>query len=114
MRRRRDVDALGQHGSFLAAAERVDVDRQRLDGAVVEPAGPGRHHAAAAVPDAFDDRRLVGAIEPDRVGQVGRAELAVALAVVAMTDGAIVGEDLLAGREIGAWRRPAGRTSERT
>src|SRR5215831_8499161 len=59
--------------SPLPAAEHVDVHGDRLDGGLVEPGGPGRHHAAAPVPQAVDDRRLVGAVEPDRVGQVGCA-----------------------------------------
>ena len=59
----------------------MDVDGERLDGHRVEPPGPGRHHAAAPVGDRLDDRRLVRAVEPDGVGQVRRAELAVALAV---------------------------------
>ena len=69
---------------------------------VVEPAAPGRHDAAAAVPNALDDRR-VGPSHRARSASVrfGRAELAIALAVVAMTGGAIVGKDLLAGRKIG-------------
>ena len=43
--------------------------------------------------DAVHDRRLVGAIEPDLVGQVGRADLAIALALRPVANGAIVGED---------------------
>ena len=45
---------------------------------------------------------LVGAIEPDLRRQIGRADILVALAFVAVAGGAIVGEDLLAQREIGA------------
>ena len=45
----------------------------------------------------LDHRRLVRAVEPDLVGQVGRAQLLVALAVVAVAGDAILGEDLLAG-----------------
>ncbi len=39
----------------------------------------------------------VAAVEPDLVGQVGRAEVAVALAVLAVAGGAVLGEELLAG-----------------
>ena len=42
---------------------------------------------------------LVRPVKPDPVGQIRRAELAIALAVSAMTDGAIVREYLLAERQ---------------
>jgi len=47
------------------------------------------------------DRGLVGAIEPDRVGEVGHAEVTIAFAVLAVTDGAVLREDRLAGSQIG-------------
>ena len=48
--------------------------------------------------DALHDGFLIRPVEPDLVGQIGRAELAIALAFGAMTDRAIVGEYLLAER----------------
>ena len=39
------------HGqSLLSPAQRVDVNRERLDRALIKPANPGRHDAAAPVP----------------------------------------------------------------
>ena len=67
-----------------------------------EASAPGRHYAAAPVLDALHDDCLVRPVEPDLVGQVWRAELAIALALLPVADCAIVGEDLLAKREIGA------------
>src|SRR5207253_10830169 len=68
----------------------------------IEPPGPCRHHAAARIGNDLDDRRLVRAEQPDAVGQVRRAELAIALAFRAVTERAIVGVDLLARSEIDA------------
>ena len=85
-----EIDSAAAHRLFLPAAERMHVNCQRLDGGVVEPAGPARHHAAAAVPDPLHDRGLVGAEQPDGVGQARRPELAFAVAVLAVADGAIV------------------------
>src|SRR5215813_7134094 len=87
-------------------------DRERVDGRVVEPADPCRHHARTAVGDGLDDRSFVRAVEPDLVRQIRRAELFVALATVAMASRAVVGEDLLAYCEIGAHAyRKAGQRS---
>src|SRR5215471_2731122 len=77
----------------LSAAKRMHVHRERVDGPIVEPAGPCRHHTGAAVGNSLDNRRLVRAVEPDLVGEVGRAEFFVALGVVAMATGAIICED---------------------
>src|SRR5581483_4682253 len=79
-----------------------------LDRRRIEASAPGRHDAATSVADAIHDGRLVGRIEPDRVGEIGRAELAIALAVLAMASGAVVGEDLLAGGNVGARGNEAG------
>src|SRR3954468_20805271 len=86
----------------FSAAKSVDIDRQRLDRRRVEPSAPRRHDAAAADPHALHHRALALAIEPDAGRQVRRAEIAVALAVVAVAGRAIVGIDLLALGEIGA------------
>src|SRR5262245_15499907 len=86
---------------LLPTAQRVHVDRQSLAG---EPVDPGGHHAGAGIGDDVGDRRVVGAVEPDRIGEVRRAELLVALAGIAMTDGAIVGVELLACGGIEALR----------
>src|SRR5581483_7784497 len=99
-------------GLLLAAAEGVHVDGQRLDRGVVEPTVPGRHYPAAAVPQPLDNGRLVGTVEPHRVGQVGRAHGAAAVSVGAVTGGAGRGENLLSGDQIGALvgRQPGGGT----
>ena len=89
---------------FLAAAEGVHVHRQRLDGGIIQSAGPRRHDAAAAIPDACNNRIPVRAVEPDRIGQVWRAKLARALSALAVAGGAIVSENLLACGKLGIGR----------
>ena len=72
----------GLHRSSLAAAEGMHVDRERLDRDVVEPAAPRR--ASRRRDRSRCLRRsigLSGAVEPDGIAQVRRAELALALAV---------------------------------
>src|SRR6185437_7635315 len=66
---------------FFAAAQRPDVDDELLQRRLIEALAPGRHDAAAANGDALHDRLLVGTVEPDLVGQIGRADLAIALAL---------------------------------
>src|SRR4029079_9219172 len=85
---------------WFSTAEGMHVHREGLQGRVVELAAPCRHHAAPAVDDAFYDGFLVRRVEPDIVGEVWRAELAVALAVRPVTGGAIVGKDLCAARQV--------------
>src|SRR5438034_3092614 len=80
--------------SSLSAAERVDVNRHRLDGDGIEPPFPCGHDAGTAVGDGLDEARLVGTVEPDLVGQVRRTEFRIALGVVTMTGDAVLREDL--------------------
>ena len=54
-----------------------------------------------------------GTVEPDRVGQIGGAELAVALAVLAMAGGAVLGEHL-PGRRLGSFASPGRPESDAT
>src|SRR5450759_3109856 len=88
--------------SLLSTAEAIDVDDQRLDDRLAQAALPGRHHAAAPVLQALHDGFLVGPVEPDLVGQIGRPKLAIALALRPVTGDAVVGEHASAEREIGA------------
>ena len=89
--------AVGHHGSPFSTAERVHVNRERLDRRVVEATRPSGHHAAPPVPETVDDGVLFGAIKPDLVSQIRRAEIALALAVVAVTRRAVVEEELEIG-----------------
>src|ERR1035437_1858370 len=91
--------------SLLSTAEAIDVDDQRLDERLAQAALPGRHHAAAPVLQALHDRFLVGTVEPNLVREIGRPKLAVTVASRPVTGGAVVGEYLLAEREIGAGLR---------
>src|SRR3954471_19173238 len=94
---------------LFASTERVDIDRQRLDRGGIEPADPGGHDAGAAVADGLDERRLVRTVEPDLVGQVGRAEFLVTLGVIAVARRAVISEDFLArSRVISRSGRQAG------
>src|SRR5262245_7547355 len=86
--------------ALFAAAERMDVYRHRLDRGGVKTALPGRHDAGAAVADGVDQRRLIGTIEPDLVGQVRRADVRIALAVVAVTGRAVLRKDFRAIRRV--------------
>jgi hypothetical protein len=74
----------------------VDVSRQHLDGDRVQTRAPGGHHAIAGVGHGFGQRGAIAAIEPDRVAQLRRADHAVALAIRAVADHAVLGEDLRA------------------
>src|SRR5450759_570068 len=87
--------------SLLSTAEAIDVDDKRLDDRLAQTALPGRHHAAAPVLQALHDGCLVGPVKPDLVGEIRPAELAVTLAFRPMAQHAIIGEHLLAEREIG-------------
>src|SRR5690242_9174482 len=86
--------------SPLSATQHEDVDGDRLEGGLVEPVDPRRHHTGASVPQAVDDGRLVGAVQPDRVGQVRRPDIVLALAVGAVALRAGVGIDLLAAGKV--------------
>src|SRR6266700_2111727 len=91
--------------SSLSATKRVHKHRHRLDGNGIKPPFPCGHHAGTAIGDGLDDGRLVGAVEPDPVGQVRRAKLLVALAIVAMTGDAVVSEDLGSRGCVVSWPR---------
>ena len=58
----------------------------------IEAAVPGGHHAAAPGADRLDDRLPAIAVEPDPIGEVGRAQLVIALAVVAVAARALLGK----------------------
>src|SRR6476469_8866493 len=79
----------------LSAAARVTIDGERFDRHRIEPRAPGRHDSPAAEIDSLHDGGFVEAIEPDLIGEIWRTELAVALAVLAMTEGAVRGEKLV-------------------
>src|SRR5579875_135361 len=72
----------------------MDVDREHLDGGLVESLRPGRHAAVARVGDRLDNRLLLAAVEPDTVVELLGADLDIALALVAVAGGAILREDL--------------------
>ena len=57
----------------LAAAEAVDIGRDRADLRLAEARGPFRHDTERAVMDHLLDRPEIAAIEPDRIGKVRRA-----------------------------------------
>jgi hypothetical protein len=73
----------------FTAAQAVDIGRQHLDRGRAETVAPGGHHAGVGIGHGFGNRGAAAAIEPDLVGQVGRAEHAVALAVRVVTGHAI-------------------------
>src|SRR6187549_3232155 len=70
-----------------------DVAREQVDLLRGQAPGLRRHHAALAVLDDVGDRVLAPAVQPDLVGQVGRADRLVALALGAVAGGA--GDELL-------------------
>ena len=78
---------------LLAAAQRVHVDGQHLDGRVVQPVGPGGHHAVLRLVDLRDDFGPLAAEQPDLVVERRRAELRNAAAVLAVARRALGGED---------------------
>src|SRR5215469_5307907 len=73
----------------LAAAQRVDIDGQGLEGRRIEAIDPGGHHAISTVGNTLNDSRLVRAVEPDCVGEVWGPQFLVALTVLAVADSAI-------------------------
>src|SRR5215470_5063858 len=83
----------------------MDVNGERLDGDGIEAADPGRHHAAAAGPNALHDSLLTAAVEPDIIRQIGGALVLVSLAVEPVAARALIGEHFLAA----ARRRRIGR-----
>src|SRR5262245_23455521 len=89
-----DLD-LAQGRRLLAAAQAMHVERQRLEGCRVETAGPGGHHPTTSRPHAFRHRLPAVAIEPNRVRQIGSAELEFAFAITAVTRGTLLGKRLL-------------------
>src|SRR5579872_4985973 len=76
--------------ALFAAAQRVDIDRQRLDRHGIEPTVPGRHHAGATVGDGLDEDGFVRTIQPDLVSEVRRAELLITLPALAVAASAIL------------------------
>ena len=70
----------------------MDIGGKHLDRYRVEPSAPGGHHAVAGVRDLRGQRRAIAAIEPDRIGQIGRAEFAFPLGIGPVTDRAIGSE----------------------
>src|SRR5271157_1989720 len=69
---------------LLPASQRMHIDRKLLDGCGIEAVDPGRHHAAMSCLDLVLDGVLRPAIEPDVVGQVGRAKFLIAFALLAV------------------------------
>src|SRR4051812_37635693 len=74
----------GLHKVF-AAAQRVNIGRQHLDRHRIEPAAPSRHRAHVGRSYLRIDLLARAAVEPDRVGEVGRADHAIAAAVDTVT-----------------------------
>ena len=81
-------------GGLLASAERVHEDSKLLDLHLVKLVRPGRHDAVARLGDLGGEGGEIAAIERNLIGQVGGAELLVALALLAVAGHAIVGEYL--------------------
>src|SRR5215211_5914003 len=54
----------------LSAAQRMNVNRQRLDRGRVEPIDPCWHNAGTAVANRLDQGRLDGTIKADLVGEI--------------------------------------------
>ena len=75
----------------------MDINRKFLDLDLAETPNPGRHDAVLWRADLRGDGRLAGPVEPDRIGQIGRAKLRVAFCIIAMTGDAIFGENIGAG-----------------
>src|SRR5260370_32391746 len=92
----------------LPATEGVNIDRHCLDRGGIETTLPCGHHAGTAIANCFDQGGFVGAIEPDLVGEIWRAEFLIALAGVAVTHRAVFREDFCAhGRIISRAGRQA-------
>ena len=83
----------------------MNIDCQRLNGRLIQAVVPGRHNAAAAIGNAIDDCRLVRTIEPDRVSEIWRAKVTIALAFCSMTGSSIFIIDFLT---FGCWRDGVG------
>src|SRR5208282_2661452 len=83
--------------ALLAAAERVHVDGELLDSRGFELPGPYRHDARTSIGDRLHEVRFGAAPLEDPRGQVRRAQLEIALSIVAVASGAapIAGEDSL-------------------
>ena len=89
---RHGCSALSAPG-LLAAAQRMDVQRNSLDGCGIEPLVPVRHHTHVRIGDLGHHVVARVGVQMDVRGQPRRPDVAVALAGVAVTDGAIFGED---------------------
>ena len=74
----------------------MNIDGQHLYGHGVEPVDPGRHGAVLGLAHLGYDLGPLAAVEPDLVVESGGPQALIALAVIAMAGGAIVGKDLLA------------------
>src|SRR6185312_6975332 len=72
-----------------------EIERQDLAIELRQPAFPGGHVARAPAPYRGVDGFQVPAIDPEFVGEIGRAELWVALRILAMTGHAIGCENSL-------------------
>src|SRR5262249_51842992 len=81
---------------LLAPAKRMHVDGELLDGLGVEPSTPSRHHAAASTSDGGGDSRLVAGVEPELIGQIGRADRLIAVALRTVAGRACGSEDFAA------------------
>ena len=85
---------------IMAGASRDRRDRGRGSCARAATAGPPRSACVpAGRPRRRVDRLLVAAIDPEAVGEVGRADLGIALGVGAVAGGAVRREHCLAGRD---------------
>lgn len=87
-------------------------DRQLLDGRITETLTPGGHDAMLRRTDLRDDPLLPMRLQPDRVGEIGRTEFAIALGILTVARGAIVGKELLAGLHQRRVGRRAGETDD--
>src|SRR6266545_4452693 len=76
----------------------MDVDGKLLDRLWIEPARPGRHHAAPSAANGISDGRLVARVKPKLIGEIGRAERLVAFSISPMAGLAIVAKNLGAAR----------------
>src|SRR5205814_919963 len=76
----------------FATAKRMDVGRKFLEGDIVEPPAPGRHHALPRFCDLRDDGSLVAAIEPDGIIEPGTTDISHPLAATAVAGCAIRGK----------------------
>src|SRR6185312_1612081 len=94
-------------GGIALVREVVDVGGQHKDLVVGQTLVPRRHGALAATTDGMLDVFQLAPMQPDMVGEVGRAQRGVALAFGAVA-GRAGGEQRLAGGGLGRVVRRAG------